>query len=77
MTTQEIENYINTYRLYPNEYQGKRDYDLIRKLTDYDDYAVKVYYENPERGRKLYEKLVEIGEIVENKSIEKLSLNEN
>ena len=38
---------------------------MIRKLTDYDYFAVKVYYENPERGRKLYKKLVSIGEIEE------------
>ena len=36
---------------------------MIRALTDYDGYAVKVYYENPERGRRLYKKLVELGEI--------------
>jgi len=39
------------------------DYDMIRALTDYDSYAVKVYYENPERGRALYKKLVALGEI--------------
>jgi hypothetical protein len=36
---------------------------MIRALTDYDSYAVKVYYENPERGRMLYKKLVALGEI--------------
>lgn len=41
----------------------KVDYPMIRALTDYDGYAVKVYYENPERGRRLYKKLVELGEI--------------
>lgn len=43
----------------------KRDYDIIKSLTDYDNYAVKVFYENPERGRTLYKKLVSAGEIVE------------
>lgn len=41
------------------------DYDMIRTLTDYDNYAVKVYYENPEKGRALYKKLVSIGAIEE------------
>lgn len=41
------------------------DYDMIRTLTDYDNYAVKVYYENPEKGRVLYKKLVSIGAIEE------------
>lgn len=43
----------------------KRDYDIIKSLTDYDNYAVKVFYENPERGRMLYKKLVSAGEIIE------------
>ena len=47
-----------------------KDYKMIRKLTDYDDYAVKVYYENPERGRKLYKKLVKLGEISEENDME-------
>ncbi len=49
----------------------KEDYEMIRKLTDYDNFAVKVYYENPERGRKLYKKLVSLGEIEEVSQIEK------
>ena len=49
----------------------KKDYDMIRMLTDYDNYAVKVYYENPERGRKLYKKLVSLGEIEEISEIQK------
>lgn len=43
----------------------KRDYKIIKDLTDYDEYAVKIYYENPERGRKLYQKLNMLGEIGE------------
>lgn len=42
-----------------------KDYKLIRKLTDYDEYLVKVYYENAENGRVLYDTLVERGEIIE------------
>ena len=52
----------------------KRDYKMIRKLTDYDNYVVKVYYENPERGRALYKKLVDMGEIEENENTIKISL---
>lgn len=29
MTNQEIENYINTYRMYPDEYKGKRDTNIL------------------------------------------------
>ena len=43
----------------------KTDYKMIKALTDYDNYAVKVYYENPERGKRLYEKLISAGEICE------------
>ena len=52
----------------------KKDYKMIRSLTDYDNYAVKVYYENPERGRALYKKLVDMGEIQENEKTTKISL---
>ncbi len=48
----------------------KKDYKMIRRLTNYDDYAVKVYYENPKRGRKLYKKLVSLGEISEENDME-------
>lgn len=57
--------YINhvgdTVRLHSSEV--RKDYDMIRALTDYDDYAVKIYYENPERGRNLYKKLISSGAI--------------
>lgn len=49
----------------------KEDYEMIRKLTDYDNIAVKIYYENPEKGRKLYKKLVSLGEIEASPQIEK------
>ena len=42
-----------------------RDYNKIKKLTEYDEYLVKVYYENAENGRILYDTLVERGEIEE------------
>lgn len=32
MTTKEIEDYINTYRIYPEEYKGIRDENIIIKL---------------------------------------------
>lgn len=32
MTKQEIEDYINTYRMYPPEYTGKRDKTIIRAM---------------------------------------------
>lgn len=41
------------------------DYKKIRKLTEYDEFLVKVYYENAENGRILYDTLVERGEIDE------------
>ena len=34
MTKKEIENYINTYRIYPDEYIGKRDRNLILKMNN-------------------------------------------
>ena len=33
MTTKEIEDYINTYRLYPDEYTGKRDTKILRSMN--------------------------------------------
>ena len=37
MTKQEIEDYINTYRIYPEEYKGIRDESIINKLeSNYD-----------------------------------------
>ena len=48
-----------------NSIQLAQDYKKIRKLTEYDDYLVKVYYENAENGRILYDALVERGEIDE------------
>lgn len=32
MTNKEIEDYINTYRLYPPEYTGKKDMSIIRAM---------------------------------------------
>ena len=43
----------------------QQDYKMIRAITNYDQYLAKVYYETPEKGRKLYKKLVESGEILE------------
>ena len=45
--------------------QVDEDYKKIRKLTDYDGYISKVYYENRANGLKLYKKLVKLGEISE------------
>ena len=42
------------------------DFPKVRKLLEYDSFLVKVYYENAEDGRMLYDKLVEFGEIKEN-----------
>lgn len=33
MTIQEIEDYINTYRMYPDEYKGKRDKTLLHVMS--------------------------------------------
>lgn len=33
MTIQEIEDYINTYRMYPDEYKGKRDKTLLHIMS--------------------------------------------
>ena len=33
MTIQEIENYINTYRVYPDEYKGKRDTNILLTMN--------------------------------------------
>ena len=33
MTIKEIEDYINTHRLYPDEYTGKRDKTLLRQMN--------------------------------------------
>ncbi len=41
------------------------DYKMIRKLTDYDGYVAKVYYESRHNGLKLYRTLVKMGEISE------------
>lgn len=35
MTIQEIEDYINTYRVYPDEYQGKRDVALLQDMQSH------------------------------------------
>lgn len=32
MTKQEIEDYINTYRIYPDEYTGKRDIKILQTM---------------------------------------------
>lgn len=34
MTIKEIEDYINTYRIYPEEYKGIRDEDILSKLEN-------------------------------------------
>lgn len=34
MTKKEIEDYINTYRIYPEEYKGIRDADILGKLEN-------------------------------------------
>lgn len=41
MTKQEIENYINTYRVYPPEYTGKRDSDILKSMNSYSRYDEK------------------------------------
>lgn len=35
MTIKEIEDYINTYRVYPDEYTGKRDNSILRSMNTY------------------------------------------
>lgn len=35
MTIKEIEDYINTYRLYPPEYTGKQDKSILRSMNTY------------------------------------------
>ena len=40
MTIKEIEDYINTYRLYPPEYTGKRDNGILRSMNAYFRYDV-------------------------------------
>jgi hypothetical protein len=41
MTIKEIEDYINTYRLYPDEYTGKRDNGVLRSMNSYYRHDVK------------------------------------
>lgn len=41
MTTKEIEDYINTYRAYPQEYTGKRDKQLLKSMGAYYRYDIK------------------------------------
>ena len=41
MTKQEIEDYINTYRVYPPEYTGKRDSDILKSMNAYSRYDEK------------------------------------
>lgn len=41
MTKQEIEDYINTYRIYPTEYNGKRDIAILKSLNHSYRYNVK------------------------------------
>lgn len=41
MTKKEIEDYINTYRLYPDEYTGKRDNGILRSMNTYHRHDVK------------------------------------
>ncbi len=45
--------------------QLAKDYKKVRNLTNYDSFLVKVYYENAENGRILYDALIERGEIDE------------
>lgn len=40
MTIKEIEDYINTYRVYPDEYTGKRDNGILRSMNTYYRYDV-------------------------------------
>ena len=61
-----VNNVSNVVKVSSEELE--KDFDIIKALTDYDNYVVKVYYENPENGRKLYNKLVALGEIA---SVEK------
>lgn len=35
MTKKEIEDYINTYRVYPDEYKGKRDNRILSSMSAY------------------------------------------
>lgn len=41
MTIKEIEDYINTYRLYPDEYTGKRDNGILRSMNTYYRHDIK------------------------------------
>ena len=41
MTTKEIEDYINTHRMYPPEYTGKRDIGILRSMNAYNRYDEK------------------------------------
>ena len=41
MTIKEIEEYINTYRMYPDEYKGNRDYNILKSLNHSYRYNVK------------------------------------
>ena len=63
-----INNVSSTVRLDASDV--KKDFHIIEALTKYDNYVVKVYYENPKNGRKLYEKLVCLGEIGFNPKVE-------
>ena len=59
----EINHVQGTERISAN--QVSEDYKMIRRLTDYDGYIAKVYYENRANGLKLYRRLVSLGEISE------------
>lgn len=41
MTTKEIEDYINTYRMYPDEYKGRRSRDILHILNSSHRYDPK------------------------------------
>ncbi len=41
MTIKEIEDYINTYRVYPDEYTGKRDNSILRSMNTYHRVDIK------------------------------------
>ena len=51
MTNQEIENYINTYRVYPDEYKGKRDTNILLTMTSSFKYNPKDHTITRTEGR--------------------------
>ncbi len=51
MTIKEIEDYINTYRVYPPEYTGKRDNAILRSMNSYYRHDVKTNMITRSEGR--------------------------